>query len=108
MGTVVHRPLFDRNGISGTHGNTPVACHALSGIYPYPVIVQTKYSKRAVFNTSTTKHALLLINLHFEFEGDATDTHETILPMTGSPARGMVTDSISVSMVRIAASSLEI
>lgn len=84
-----------------------MAGNALSGIYPYPVIVQTKYSKRAIFNASTTKHALFLVDLHFEFEGDATDTHETILPMTGSPARGIETDLISGSMVRIAASSLE-
>jgi hypothetical protein len=85
-----------------------VAGHALSGIYPYSVIVETKYSKRAVFNTSTTKHALFLVNLDFEFEWDTSDTHETILPMTGSPARGILTDFMSGSMVRIAASSLEI
>lgn len=59
-------------------------------------------------DTATAEHTLVMINTDAVAEGNTSDTHVLTLPMTGSPAFGMMISPTSGSMVRMAASSLEI
>jgi hypothetical protein len=66
-----------------------------------------EYSVRTTLNTAAAEHALVVIDADAIAEGDASDTQCSTLPMMGSPAFGMIISPISGSMVRMAASSLE-
>jgi hypothetical protein len=66
-----------------------------------------EHAVRTTLNTAAAEHALVVINADAIAEGDAPDTHCSTLPMMGSPAFGIIISPISGSMVRMAASSLE-
>jgi hypothetical protein len=66
-----------------------------------------EYSIRTALNTASAEHALVMVNANAVAEWDTSDTHAITLPMIGSPALGMKISPISGSIVRMAASSLE-
>jgi hypothetical protein len=78
-----------------------------SGIHMDTFTVFPEHSVRTTLDTAAAEHALVMINGNTIMEGDASDTHCSILPMMGSPAFGMIISPTSGSMVLIAASSLE-
>lgn len=62
----------------------------------------------ATLDTATAEHTLVVINADAVAEGHTSDTQPLTLPMTGSPAFGMMISPTSGSIVLMAASSLEI
>ncbi|MDK2826900.1 MAG: hypothetical protein PWQ44_2080, partial [Methanolobus sp.] len=61
-----------------------------------------------VIDTAHTFHTLVTVDADLVLKWNTTETHSTTLPITGSPALGIYIVSTSGSIVRIAASSLEI
>lgn len=73
-----------------------------------PVIFHPEDTVRTILYAPPAEHALVMVNRDPELRRDTSNRHVLTLPMTGSPARGMVIFSTSGSITRIAASSLEI
>ncbi len=82
--------------------------NTVPGINQDPVVFFTENAIRTVLDTATAIHAPFSVQIYLKPERDTADTHAITLPMTGSPAFGILTSSIAGSILRIAASSLEI
>src|SRR5208283_402449 len=99
--------FVDTDRVARAEGKAAVAGHAVPGIDIDFGVLFTEHAIRAVLDTATAVHATLGVKLDLEAERDAADAHATTLPITGSPAFGMLTSPISGTILRIAASSLE-
>lgn len=75
-------------------------------MYFFPV--NSEDTIRAAFNAPPAQHTLVMVNADLIPERDTPDTHTRNLPIVGSPAFGMEISSTSGSIVRMAASSLDI
>jgi hypothetical protein len=73
-----------------------------------PVIFHPEDAIWTILYAPPAEHALVMVHRDAEFRRDTSNRHVLTLPMTGSPARGMLIFSTSGSIIRIAASSLEI
>ena len=106
---VVTGLLFDHYGIPGAVGEAPVTGGALPRVDQDPVAIAPEDAVGAVIDASFALHALLAVDRDPISQRHAADVaaHGATLPITGSPAAGMVIDSIFGSMTRIAASSLD-
>ena len=107
MAPVIRGFLVDRDCITRAERSTAVTGNTVPGIYNDPVVLFPENAVRTVLDTTAAVHATLGVQIHFEPERDTADTHAITLPITGSPAFGILTSSIAGSILRIAASSLE-
>ncbi len=72
-----------------------MAGNAVAGVHPDCVAIFSEHPIRAVVHTALAEHALVGIDLDFISKRDAAYCHAITLPMTGSPAFGIVIVSIS-------------
>jgi len=105
---VIRGFLIDTDSIPRAECGAAMAGNTIAGVHPDCITVVSEHTIGAVFHATPAEHALVGIDLNFVAEGDTTYRHAITLPMTGSPAFGIVIASTSGSIRRIAASSLEI
>ncbi len=106
MAPVIGRLLFDIDSIPRAEREAAVAGDAVPGIDPDPVVLLPVHAVRAVLNAPAADHTAFRIDRDPEPQRDAANCHAYTFPMTGSPAFGIVMESTSGSIRRIAASSL--
>ncbi|KAF5044569.1 hypothetical protein DSECCO2_490390 [anaerobic digester metagenome] len=108
MAPVIAGVLLEHDGVSRAVGEAPVTGGAVPGVDEDAVAVPSEYAVGAVLDASPAFHAPLPVDGDPVPERHAADVaaHGATLPMTGSPAPGLVIDSTPGSMVRIAVSSL--
>ena len=107
MAPVIGRFFCNINGIPGAERKTAVTGDTVARVDPDFFVFLPEDTVRTVLDAPAADHAPLRVDTHPELERDTADTHAITLPITGSPAFGIAIFSISGSIVRIAASSLE-
>ncbi len=107
---VVAGMLLDADCVPGAISKTPVTGGTLPGVDHDPVAILPEYTVGAVLNAPLAFHTPLPIDCDPVTKWHAAEVtaHGATLPITGSPAAGMVIDSTFGSIARIAASSLDI
>jgi hypothetical protein len=82
--------VYNSHDLRAQFRKAAVTCNTVPGIYHDPVTIPAEYIIRAVIDTPVTEHAAFRIDPDPEPDRNTANGHAYTLPMTGSPAFGIL------------------